>query len=49
MLNKLTGAIRNLFHPATGDKVEVSQDLLKEEQTRARATGTRRADRKSVV
>ncbi|HEJ7192108.1 DUF935 family protein [Serratia marcescens] len=44
MLNKLTGAIRNLFHPATGDKVEVSQDLLKEEQTRARATGTRRAN-----
>lgn len=42
MLNRLTGAIRKLIHPATGEPVNVSQEELQTEQTRARAMGVRR-------
>ncbi|CFB66662.1 DUF935 domain-containing protein [Yersinia enterocolitica] len=44
MLNKLTGAIRNLLNPATGEAVTVNKNELQEEQTRARSTGMRRAN-----
>ncbi|HBC0574874.1 TPA: DUF935 domain-containing protein [Serratia marcescens] len=42
MLNKLTGAIRKLIHPASGETVKVSQDELQTEQSRAKAVGVRR-------
>ena len=44
ILKKITGAIRNLFNPATGEAVTVNKDELQEEQTRARSTGMRRAN-----
>lgn len=44
MLNKITGAIRSLLHPATGESVSVSKADLQQEQTRAHATGMRRAN-----
>lgn len=44
MLNKLTGAIRNLFHPSSGEAVKVSKEELSGEQTRAHSTGPRRAN-----
>ncbi|HFV9293915.1 TPA: DUF935 domain-containing protein [Serratia fonticola] len=44
MLNKLTGAIRSLFHPSSGEAVKLSKEELSDEQTRARSTGPRRAN-----
>lgn len=44
MLKKVTGAIRKLLHPATGESVSVSKAELQQEQTRAHSTGMRRAN-----